>query len=154
MPSGPGVQVRGLAEFRRELKKLDNSRTWTKELSKVHQAIGREVRGWSRGIASGMGGTHAHFAGAITGGGGVTGAKVGVGRPAANAAFWGAKQRTGWNALNKSQNQPSWVGSNWEVGAPGQGPYAINQAIHSHMERIIDTYGDGVDTIAGRAFND
>lgn len=154
MPGGPGVRIDGLDEFRKELRKLDDAKTWTKELSKVHQTIGREVRGWSRGIASGMGGTHAHFAGAISGGGGVTGAKVGVGRAEANAAFWGAKQRTGWNAGNTAANQPSWVGANWEVGAPGQGPYAMNQAIHSHLDDIIDDVGRGVDHVSRRAFND
>lgn len=144
------VQVQGLAELRKELKLLNAGKTWTKELSKLSRKVSRSVVMWSRGEATGM---QAHFARNIRGAGGAAGARITIDR-VANAAFWGAKQRTGWNAGNGTANQPDWVGASWQVGVAGQGPYAINQAIADHMDEIIEMYGEGIDDITSRAFPD
>lgn len=154
---GAGVEVVGLAEFRRELGQLDNPKGWTRELAKVHRRIGNETGRAASGLASGLGGPFSHFAGAIKGGGGVTGAKVGI-SPQANATFWGAKKHTGWYGAEKyrgsaGRQHPTWVGAGWEVGGPG-GPYAINQTIAARMETILGDFVDGIDDIARRAFPD
>jgi hypothetical protein len=80
-----------------------------------------------------------------------TGARVGVSNRMANAAFWGAKQRTGWNAGNATPNLPDWIGNSWKVGGPG-GPYGINPAIRTHMDDIIKAYREGIDALMDEAF--
>lgn len=144
------VQVQGLAELRKELKLLNAGKKWTQELSKLSRKVSRSVVMWSRGEATGM---QAHFARNIRGTGGPAGARIGIDR-VANAAFWGAHKRTGWNDGNGPANQPAWVGASWQVGVAGQGPYAINPAIADHMDEIIEMYGDGIDDITSRAFPD
>ncbi len=75
---------------------------------------------------------------------------------AANAAFWGAKQdHTGWNAGNRGQpNQPEWVGNSWDVGVKGQGPYALNEAIATHLDSYLEEMWDGIDRVVAQAFPD
>lgn len=98
-----------------------------------------------------------HFAGSIYGTGSARQAAVGV-RREANAAFWGAKKRTGWYAAQKyaggPTQHPEWVGNNWDVGVLGQGPYAINPAIFHELDNIERAYGEAVEDIARRAFPD
>lgn len=147
------VQVVGLAELRKELKLLNAGKKWTQELAKLSRKVSRSAVMWSRGEAAGMGGVWAHFARNIRGAGGATGARITI-DAVANAAFWGAKQRTGWNKGGATPNQPDWVGASWQVGVAGQGPYAINQAIADHMDEIIEMYGEGIDDITSRAFPD
>lgn len=150
--SGAAVEVVGMKEFRRELKKLDDPKAWSKELSRANKEIAKKSVGWARAVAMGMGGPQAHFAGALRARGGLAGARIAVADGNANAAFWGAKQRTGWNAGNETPNLPRWVGNSWSVGVSGQGPYAINDAIAANKARIIDAYADAIDDIARRAF--
>lgn len=145
------VHIIGLDQFRAELKKLDDPKRWNKELGKAQRDIAKKVAAWSSGAAAAMGGPQSHFAGAIRGRGGVSGARVAVARPEANAAFWGAKQRTGWNAGNEAANQPRWVGNSWDVGGAG-GPYAINSTVRERMRAIEDMFGDAIDDVARRAF--
>lgn len=148
------AQVVGLDELRRELRKLEEPRAWSKELGAVHRVIGRKAAGWAQAEAGRMGGVQKHFATAIRGYGTVQAARIAVARPEANAAFWGAKQRTGWNAGNQTPNQPAWVGNSWQAGVRGQGPYAMNDALADHIDDVIDEYGDGIDRLTRRAFPD
>lgn len=147
------VEVVGLKELRRELRRLDDPRGWTKQLTAVNRGLGRQGAQWAQGAAGGMGGVQAHFAGSIRGYGNASGARIGVAGKA-NAAFWGAKQRTGWNARNQTANQPEWVGAGWEVAVAGQGPYAINSALAAHVDDIVDLYAEGIDDLTRRAFPD
>lgn len=152
---GGRVVIVGLDDLRRELRRLEDPKGWTKKLSGLQRTIAREAAGWARSEAAGMGGPFAHFANAIRGYGTVSGARIGIGNGNANATFWGAKKRTGWNAGNGGKAQhPSWVGASWDVGVHGQGPYAINQAIANHLPDIIDRYSEGIDDITRRAFPD
>lgn len=158
MAGAPGAEVRGLAEFRADLKKLDNSSRWTKDLGKSQREIATKVAGWSRFAASGMGGPYAHFASSIVGTGGATGARVGLRGSSANTTFWGAKKRTGWYAAGKyaestGRQHPKWVGASWDVGVSGQGPYAINPTIAAKSEQILAMYGEAVDRITAEAFS-
>lgn len=148
----PAVKVVGLAELRKELRKLDDPKAWTKELGRANKDIARKAQAWSSAAASGMGGPFAHFSGAIRARGGVTGARLAV-QPQSNATFWGARKRTGWNAGNDGRPQhPKWVGNSWDVAVAGTGPYAINNALAAHVSDIENKYGDAVDDITRRAF--
>lgn len=147
------MEVIGLREFAAELRQLQNSRRWLQELGKSQREIARKVAGWSRFAASGMGGPQRHFASAIAGSGGVTGARVQIADPNAYAAFWGAKQRSGWNVGNETPNLPRWVGNAWDVGVAGQGPYAINETVATRTDEILRMYGEAIDRITADAFD-
>lgn len=146
----------GLPEFRRELRKLDNPRVWTKELGTIQRDLAKAVLRWSQAEAAGSDGATRHrpFIRALSARGNQREARILVRNPAANAAFWGAKQRTGWNAGNSTPNQLPWVGNSWTVGHRGQGPYAINAAIADHMDDILREYRERIGDLAARAFSD
>lgn len=158
MPPAAAVKVEGLKEFRRELRALDRTngnRAWSRELTKAHRDLGQMIATLSAGAAAGMGGPQAHFSGAIRGRGTQVSAKVGV-LPRANAAFWGAKKRTGWfGAPRYGQStgvqHPPWVGNGWTAGGPG-GPYAINETIRSNLRGIEHVYAQMIDRVTRRAF--
>lgn len=155
--SGANVEVVGLDDFRRELKQLDNAPRWTKELSKSQRTIGMTVAGWSRFEAAGLGGPFAHFADAIAGGGGVTGARIRIKNEDANSTFWGALRHFGWYAdprysESTGQQSPDWVGNTWDAWA-GEGPYAIASTIHRRADWIVDEYGNAIDRITADAFD-
>lgn len=154
--STSGVQILGLKELRTELRKLENPRQWTTALGKVQRDIAKQVAEWSRSTAAGMGGpaSHAPFTKAIVGRGTVTGARIQINNPDAYAAFWGAKQRSGWNVGNSTPNLPRWVGNSWDVGVAGQGPYAINDTIADRMDDIVRAYREGIDELTAEAFGD
>lgn len=147
---GVAVEVVGLPELRRQLRQMENPRRWTQELGASQREIAKKVAAWSQSAARGVGGSTGHFAGAIAGRGGVSGARIQIRKNEANAAFWGAKQRTGWNTGNESPNHPKWVGNQWEVGSSG-GPYAINPTIQNRLTDIMEMYGEAVDRIWGEA---
>jgi hypothetical protein len=159
--SGPAVQVVGLPEFRAKLRQLVNPREWSKKLGHVQREIAKKVAQWAQAEARGMGGPQRHFAGAIRGRGGVAGARIQIGNEDANAAFWGAKQRSGWFVASRyaaywgsdGQHSP-WVGNSWDVGAFGQGPYAINPTIAEHRDDIVKAYREGLMELAAEAFPD
>ncbi len=148
-----GVYIYGLPELRRELKKLDNPRQWTTELGRVQRRIAQQVASWARGTAEGMGGPQKVFASAIVGRGTATGARIQIAKADAYAAFWGAKQRSGWNVRNETPNLPRWVGNSWDVGVAGQGPYAINDTIADRMDDIVRAYREGIDDLTAQAFD-
>jgi hypothetical protein len=152
--STSGVEVSGLNAFRRELKTLENSREWTKELGALNRVIAKDAAADARAAAEAMGGVQKHFAAAIKGYGAAAAARIRIADERANAAFWGAKQRTGWNAGNQAPNQPEWVGNSWDVAVRGQGPYAINDSVADNADKYAAQYGDGFLYIARRAFPD
>lgn len=152
MPNPPAVHVEGLDEFRAGLKHANNPRAFKTELKKEERVIATEVAQTARGIASGMGGPFAHFAGAIVGKSTVQGASIGLGGPYANDTFWGGKATTGWNAGNDGARQhPEWVGASWDV-KEGQGPYALVPAIVELEPKIVHDYGVAVDRVTHQAF--
>lgn len=102
-----------------------------------------------------MGGPFALFLRHIRGRGTQTEARIEV-DPIANATYWGAKKRTGWNRRNRNSapQHPEWVGASWTPAVAGQGPYAINDALARHRDEILDMFGEAVDRTAARAFPD
>lgn len=149
------IEVTGLKEFRRALKAMGPE--WPKALRDVHEGIADEGAALSRGVASGMGGVQAHFAGRIRGTASQREARVSVGGGGANVAFWGAKKRTGWYAPgryhNSTRQHPTWVGNSWEVAEAGQGPYAINPALAAFKPDIWERYFQMVLDLAHNAFD-
>ena len=140
--STSGVSVEGLTEFRRDLRALDNSSRWLRELAAEQRVIANTVAGRSRFAASAMGGPQKHFASAIKGRGSSTGARIQIDSnryPGADGAFWGAKQYRQFD---------DWVGSSWSAGVKGEGPYAINDTIADMADEIVEMYGAGIERVA------
>jgi hypothetical protein len=146
------VHVRGLDDFRRDLNAMNGG--WDKELAVVHRTLAKDVSAEGRAFARGHGGSTAHFAGSIYGIGSAKKAAI-TNKSVANAAIWGAKKRTGWNArrrnLGGAPQHPKWVGSGWDVGGAG-GPRGINDAIRHDKEQIFERYLEMVDDLSKRAF--
>jgi len=143
----PEVEVEGLASFRKELRALEGETNWTRELTRGMRGIAKTAAGWSRQEALGMGGQQAHFADALAGrASGITarievaGPRTPAGKARANPAFWGTKA------------QGNWIGTSWDIGVPGQGPFAINAALFRHGDDLVDEVGDLVEYIAAEAF--
>lgn len=154
------VEVKGLKDFRRELRRVDAG--FPKELRRVQKTIADDVADRARSIASGMGGVQAKAAGAIKGYATATQASVGIAggksAPYASVAFWGALKRTGWyghiHSPGGRRQHPVWVGNSWEPGVSGQGPYAINDAVADKLTDIDDSYLDMIEQLAASAFPD
>ena len=155
------VKVRGLAEFRRELKAIDSD--LPKQLAKANREISTHVTQKARGNARAAGGVWALAAGAITGRATASAASVGVARtsraPMALPAFWGAKARTGWfaNPLKYGEygtQHPAWVGNTWEAATRTGGPYVINYTLLEELDEVVELYGDAIDVLSSAAFPD
>jgi len=149
------AEIRGLKEFRRQLKDVDAY--WVKELRKASKDVADEGASHARREAASLGGVQAHAAKAIKGYATATEARVGIlagkRHPEANAAFWGAKRRTGWYGFNRYRvsraiQHPVWVGNAWEPAVRGQGPYAINDALATHLESLLNRYRKSIDDLA------
>jgi hypothetical protein len=152
--SSSGVEVVGLAAFRKELRTLDDPKPWTRELGQVNRELAKKGAEWAQAAAVAMGGPQKHFAAAIKGYGSAASARIGIRDERAFGAFWGAKQRTGWNAGNQTPNQPEWVGNSWDAAVHGQGPYAINEALATRIRQLEALYINGIEDITRRAFPD
>lgn len=158
---GPAVQVRGLAELRRELRKLEEPRVWTKELAGVHRSIAKDLAPKAQERARSLGGQPGHFAGAIRGYGSAPAARLGIASAGkgqrnwgANAAMWGVKDNiTGRNRSTTPNLKVPWVGNTWDV-VYGQGPTAIVDTIVAETPRIVNEYGDAIENLTRRAFPD
>lgn len=152
----PGVEVKGLKEFRAALKRV--SADLPKEMRRLQKDIADEVAAKAQGIASGMGGVQAKAAGTIRAYATQVQASVGTTSPIGNVAFWGALKRTGWYAHIHSpggaRQHPVWVGASWEAGVHGQGPYAINDALADAADGIEARYAQMITELAAKAFPD
>ena len=153
-----GANIIGIDEFRRALRDLDAN--WGATLIIAHQKIGSKGARWARSTARGMGGVQARAASAIGERHSERSASIGT-FPSfhdrmGNVAFWGSKRHTGWYArarYNDSPPQhPAWVGNSWDVATATGGPYAINPALHAHLNDLVDEYADMLDDIAHKTF--
>lgn len=156
------MQVEGLKEFRAALRQLGPE--WGRMLSKAHRTIAKRAAAAAQSRARGIGAQQQRMAGSIKGSGTQTSASVRVAQstryPYASVAFWGQTKRTGWYARlwamgvrGAAQSLP-WVGNDWEVGAHGQGPYAINDAIADELPSIMADYSRMLDDLFQKAFPD
>ena len=149
--SGAATKVVGLAEFRRELKKLDEPHL-VNQLKDVNYAVASLVVSSAKAHAS----TRMESAAAeslrpsrsgaraqVTGGAGIEffgGAEFGAAQDQIRNTARGAV--TGWN-----QFQP------WRGSGSGAG-YFLYPAIRDETEHIVDMYGDALEKIASQAFPD
>jgi hypothetical protein len=147
------VTVEGLKDFRRDLKQIDAA--LPKEMAKVHKAIAEQVLPVARANAAALGGMQRHFANQIRASGTQLGASISVQGKAA-AAFWGSNQHSGWYAAPQYAGGPPqfkpWVGNAWEAGVPGEGPYAVNDAVAEMVPAIEVDYERMLDELTRKAF--
>lgn len=162
------IEVRGLKEFRKNLKAMGSE--LPKELRTINKHVADEARDMARAEANRMGSVFAKASGSIRSYATQNQASIGFNQGGiANVAFWGTKRRSGWynwrRYLSNSQEgvasregwvagshgikqHPPWIGSDWDVGVEGQGPYAINDAIARGREYLDDIYLDEIGTLA------
>lgn len=154
--STSGAQIVGLKELRKELKKLEDGKAFSRELGRGLRMVAKKAAGHAQAEARSLGGAQRHFAGAIRGRGGATGARLVIADDTANAAFWGAKQKwTGWNARNSGKgpaNQPDWIGNTWQVAERGQGPIALNDSLATHMPEYVEDIYQVLEDVTRGAF--
>lgn len=155
MAAAAAIEVRGLREFRAELRRIDRSgggSAWSRELGATHRRLSTMVAGMAARKATS--GQQKHFRDLLRPRGTVAGARI-AWAPKANTAFMGAKKKTGWYAAlryrDSTRQHPEWVGNQWTAGGPG-GPYAVNPAIRDNITLILNTYAHAVDRVARRAF--
>lgn len=154
--AGPAaVEIKGLAEFRRALKAIGPE--WPKAMRLAHKQISTDVARTAQGISAGMGGVHAKAAGLIKGYASGTQASVGVPSGIGGAAEWGTLRHTGWYAAaryraSSGRQHPPWVGSSWEPGVAGQGPYAINSALAGDLDQVVEAFMHAIDDLTANAF--
>jgi hypothetical protein len=153
----PSVEVKGLKEFRQALRGV--SADLPKALRAAQKEVADDVADRARSQAGGMGGIQAKAAGNIRAY--ATQVQASIGFPSggiAGAAFWGTLRRTGWYAAARyaddRPNNPRWVGSSWEPGVAGTGPYAINDALASYLPQLDERYLDMITDLAAKAFPD
>jgi hypothetical protein len=148
------VKLQGGREFRSDLRAIDPA--LVREMTKVHTQIAELVRPIAEAKAISLGGMRRHFAGSIKSSGTQARSAITVARKA-NAAFWGSSKHSGWYADPQYQGStkpqfPEWVGNTWEAGVPGQGPYAINDAVAASVPAILALYDKAVLEATGHAF--
>jgi hypothetical protein len=141
------IEAKGMREFRRALK--DAGKEWPKELRAAQRDLVKPIETAARARADAYGGVRRKAKNAIRASAGArqtaVGITIGTNRyPFSSGAFFGAKRYPQFSG---------WVGNDWEAGAHGEGPYAINDAVADHTDRIIETYGEMVDRVARRAFD-
>lgn len=143
-------------QFRKELRKLGPAgKDWRAKLAEVNEANAYIIAAEARVLALAMGGVQAHAAEVIKSGKTERGLRINVSATSAHpeglAAFWGAKQATGWNAGGDKPNLPDWVGIAWKVGTAGEGPYAVNDAIAAKRDDVVKSWAQAVEDLAREA---
>jgi hypothetical protein len=151
-----GAKVKGLAELRRELKKLDDAGL-TNELKAVNMAAAQTIIAPAQARAAGLGRMEARAAATLRASRAANAAKLlfgGASAPFAGGAEFGAGQnirRTppgrpggvlGWNQFNP-----------WRGNDDGAG-YFLYPTIRAEMVTLIDEYGDALERITAKAFPD
>lgn len=155
------VTVHGLTELRRELRKLEEPKGWTRELAAVNRSVAKHLEPLAQGRARAAGGQSRRFAGAIRGYGSAASARLALASSkrggrywGADAAYWGVKDNvSGWNRSSTPNLKTEWVGASWDVAA-GQGPAPLVDTVVAEADWIVNTTGDGVDRLTRRAFPD
>ena len=146
------VEVKGLKEFRRALRKLDD-KSLRNGVTPIYREVAKLVRTRAEGAAPGgvrrAIGHKANARGAFITIRPVPGYALGV--------FLGAKARFGWysaarySGSNGRQFEP-WVGNQWDPGENGSMPYFIGPAINSSVDEAVEIIADGIEKLAGEAF--
>lgn len=133
-----GVEVRGLDQFRKELRALDKS--FGREMGKANKEAADVVAQASRAKASAKGGVTAKASPSIVASAAQRVAKVAIGGP---------RYPYGPGSVTGSKKYPQF--------GPWQGPdyedwHAIGPAVRDTEDKFIDVYGDVLEKLASRAF--
>lgn len=146
-------RIRGLREFRRELKAMDSR--WGPALRRTFLEVANRVAGAADAAAP------SRVKGSIRGRGTQRGAFVDVvaRRGDEIAVVMGAKGRFGWYAAPRYSGSSGrqfapWVGNQWVPGETGGKPYFIGDPINREVEPALETLADGIEDLARRAFPD
>ena len=142
---GRSIEIHGLKELNRELKRVDAG--FPKAMRKAGLAAAAVVTATAQARAAAGTPTQRKAARAIK-------ARAGAGRaavavvpsraiPFAFGAFFGAKQYPQFDR---------WVGNTWDAGSRTSGPYAINPAIADTKDEVIDLYATAILEITDKAF--
>ena len=126
-------QVEGVDELRRSLKAVDGG---VKQLRKANKDVAKAVEGRSRSRSGSGTAQQAKAAKALLGTGEASRAVIKIRNlrsvPFGIGAFMGA---LAWKQF------PPWVGNNWTLGQPGEGPYVLRDVFDKDFdEAIIDPY--------------
>jgi hypothetical protein len=152
VPPKIGIRVDGLKAFRRELKKLADDGTWTREL----RAVNAEVAGLALGEVQALARSQPRIIGQ---------------RRRPERGHWAdyvgsyrvvASQTSAGIRLGSEARRGAWIqGQNWgSLGRykqfPGLGnpDHALYKGIERAMPRVVERYGDELDRLARRAFPD
>jgi hypothetical protein len=146
------VEVDGLKDFRRELRRLDDKQL-RNGMTAIHRDIATMVRG--RAVSAAPAdvkrsiGHRANQKGAFI----TTRPRP----PRALGVFWGMRRRSGWYSASRyrrsrgRQFEP-WVGNQWDPGERGGQPYFIGDAINDSVDEVIEKMAEGMEDLARRAF--
>lgn len=145
------VEVRGLREFTRELRRLEGD--LHKQMRPIHQKAADLVAARARAssppsVASSISGKATQKAARL---------QVVDRPPWALGVFMGAKRRFGWYraaryADSAGRQFEPWVGNQWDPGAAGGAPYHIGPAINQSIDDVVELMGDEIEQLAARAF--
>jgi hypothetical protein len=151
-----GIDATELRAFRRHVKDLKpDSPQYARRLGAAYKAGSDVIVAEAQSRARALGGIHAKAADAIKASASTTGISVRIaataGSPYGLLAFWGATRHSGWYAANRYRDSPPqhppWVGNTWQVGEPGEGPYAINDAIAATIDDVMNNWADAIEAL-------
>jgi hypothetical protein len=151
-----GIDAKELQAFRKALKDRSDAKAWQRSLASANRRAGEIIAADARRRAVALGPRGAKAAAGIQASSNQIGIRIRVANtsrsPATLATIWGAKKRTGWYSRGRyrdsdGEQHPEWVGSDWEVGEPGQGPYAVNPAIAAKRDEAIEMWAESIDRL-------
>lgn len=149
----PAIEIEGLPEFRRELRKM--AKGLDLQMTVIHKKAAVVV------ATAAKGGAPYGTKSAIRGRGTRVGAFVDVGLspPRAIGTFMGAKKRFGWYghprySASTGRQFPDWVGNQWIPGENAGKPYHIGTPINASIDTVENLMGDEIESLARRAFPD
>lgn len=162
----PGVgsvaksEIRGLKEFRRELRKMDKA--LPVEMRKVHRKVADLVSSRTRtAMAGGLqsGRAAKGIKPSATSRSALIDTATTARSPFTLAVIWGQRKRSGWYAApryadSKGKQFEPWVGNQWDPGEHGGRPYYLGFVVDESLDEIDRIYLEGVDELARRAFPD
>lgn len=148
----PAIEVKGLKEWKREIRKLTGSKEFENALKDEHQAVARKVVEASHRRAAATGRKEIMKAAeTLSAGRTLKGAVVRAGGarvPWAGAAFFGT-----YHNRTRERRTGKYLGYN-QFLEPTPGGYVIYPAIEDMRSEITRTYLEGIERVMHRAFPD
>lgn len=148
MARQPAVEIRGLKEFRAELKAAEGK--LERELTKANKKAAEVAAERGRAKVSGLLPVQRKVSSLIRAAGLGTKSVVRSG----GAGFPGVLTMGALLGAKRYKQFPAWVGNDWDVGVAGTGPYGVNDAIAESLPEFIETYDAMLVELTARAFPD